>query len=117
MRLLLWQEAFKLNIEFKDAWSARLTSPVLQKVDLETFFFDVERKFNKEKRGSAVDVDIFANKASPDDEGELEHLEELVSDTCAIDSSMYPYTNFCKLLYIRFNKSHFFTKAFRIDWK
>ena len=56
-----------------------MTSPVLQKVDLETFFFDVERKFNKEKRGSAVDVDIFANKASPDDEGELEHLEELVS--------------------------------------
>ena len=52
---------------------------MLQKVDLETFFFDVERKFNKEKRGSAVDVDIFANKASPDDEGELEHLEELVS--------------------------------------
>ena len=67
-----------MNLEFKDAWSARLTSPVLQKVDLETFFFDVERKFNKEKRGSAVDVDIFANKASPDDEGELEHLEELV---------------------------------------
>ena len=62
-----------------------MTSPVLQKVDLETFFFDVERKFNKEKRGSAVDVDIFANKASPDDEGELEHLEELASDTCAID--------------------------------
>ena len=76
-----------MNLEFKDAWSARLTSPVLQKVDLETFFFDVERKFNKEKRGSAVDVDIFANKASPDDEGELEHLEELVSDTCAIDLS------------------------------
>ena len=47
-------------------------------MDLEKFFFDVERKFNKEKRGSAVDVDIFANKASPDDEGQLEHLEELV---------------------------------------
>ena len=68
----------KRNFEFQDAWSSRLSSPVLQKVDLEKFFFDVERKFNTEKRGSAVDVDIFANKASPDDEGQLEHLEELV---------------------------------------
>ena len=56
-----------------------MSSPVLQKVDLDTFFFDVERKFNKEKRGSAVDVDIFANKASPADEAQLEHVEELVS--------------------------------------
>ena len=78
-----------------------MTSPVLQKVDLETFFFDVERKFNKEKRGSAVDVDIFANKASPDDEGELEHLEELVSDTCAIDSSMYPFVNYSEIHLVR----------------
>ena len=55
-----------------------MSSPVLQKVDLDKFFFDVERNFNREKRGSAIDVDIFANKVSPDDEGQLEHLEELV---------------------------------------
>ena len=65
------------NPKFQDVWKSRLSSPVLQKVDLEKFFFDVERKFNREKRGSAIDVDIFANKASPDNEGELEHLEEL----------------------------------------
>ena len=56
-------------------------------MDLEKFFFDVERKFNKEKRGSAVDVDIFANKASPDDEGQLEHLEELVGVAINLFSS------------------------------
>lgn len=60
---------------------------------MNTFFYEIERKFAREKRGSAIDVDIFANRATskppilslvtlitlaPLAEDELEQLEELL---------------------------------------
>ena len=47
---------------FQSEYQGRLSSPALSKLDLNRFFVDVERKFNNEKRGSAIDIDLFANK-------------------------------------------------------
>ena len=44
----------------REDWAARLTSPIFQRIKLGEFFVDLDRKFTNEYRGSAVDVDIFA---------------------------------------------------------
>ena len=44
----------------REDWAARLASPVFQRIKLGEFFVDLDRKFTNEYRGSAVDVDIFA---------------------------------------------------------
>ncbi len=64
--------------DLQDAWTERFSSPVMQRVDMEKFFFDMEKKFSREKRGSAIDIDIFANRVNPGSEDEMEHLEELL---------------------------------------
>jgi len=57
-------------------WAHRLKSPVFQKIKLGEYFVELDRKFTAEYRGSALDVDIFAQAAeSP---GECEQLEELL---------------------------------------
>ena len=59
-----------------EEWAARLKAPVLQKIKLGEYFVELDRKFSSEYRGSAIDVDIFAQAAeSP---GECEQLEELL---------------------------------------
>ena len=44
----------------REDWAARLASPIFQRIKLGEFFVDLDRKFTNEYRGSAVDVDIFA---------------------------------------------------------
>lgn len=44
-------------------WESRLKSPLVAKIDPATFFYDVEKKFSRENRGSAIDIDLFAQKA------------------------------------------------------
>jgi len=60
----------------EDAWAARLASPVFQSIRLGEYFVELDRKFSTEYKGSALDVDIFAQAAvTPSD---CEQLEELM---------------------------------------
>ena len=65
-----------ITVTFQDEWNARLKSPVFQKIDMNVFFYEVERKFQREKRGSAIDIDLFANAAKG--ETQMDQLEELL---------------------------------------
>ena len=59
-----------------EAWADRLASPVFQKIKLGEYFVELDRKFSQEYRGSALDVDIFAQAAQTP--SECEQLEELL---------------------------------------
>lgn len=61
-------ESYKLNHE----WAERLKTPILQKVNVENLYVDIDSKFIREKKISPVDVDIYANKIVDD-----RHLEEI----------------------------------------
>ena len=52
-------------------WAARLSSPVFQKIRLGEYFVELDRKFSEEYRGSAIDVDIFAQAAETPGECEV----------------------------------------------
>ena len=59
-----------------EEWNARLQSPIFQKIKLGEYFVELDKKFSSEYKGSAVDVDIFAQAAAtPTD---CEQLEELL---------------------------------------
>ncbi|KAL1505475.1 hypothetical protein ABEB36_005039 [Hypothenemus hampei] len=45
----------------EDVWNQRLKSPVLQKVNLEELYYEIEQSFNKNRQLNALDIDIFAN--------------------------------------------------------
>jgi len=60
----------------QEAWATRLAAPVFQKIRLGEYFVELDRKFSAEQRGSALDVDIFAQAASTP--SECEQLEELL---------------------------------------
>ena len=60
----------------QEEWNARLASPIFQKIKLGEFFVELDKKFSHEYRGSAVDVDIFAQAASSP--ADCEQLEELL---------------------------------------
>ena len=60
----------------EDAWAARLASPVFKNIRLGEYFVELDKKFSTEYKGSALDVDIFAQAAvTPAD---CEQLEELM---------------------------------------
>ncbi|XP_055372656.1 28S ribosomal protein S27, mitochondrial [Condylostylus longicornis] len=76
----LWKKLFcrtYLSNEFKctNEWSSRLNAPFMQKFKLESFYYDIEQSFNSQKKASAIDVDLFANKITPEDDDH--HLEEI----------------------------------------
>lgn len=45
----------------QELWDKRLNSPLLQKVNLEELYQELEQRFSKLRQMSAVDVDIYAN--------------------------------------------------------
>lgn len=51
-------DSYKLD----QAWAARLDTPILQKVNIENLYFEIDSKFAQQKKISPVDVDIYANK-------------------------------------------------------
>ena len=55
--------SIKQDADFQSKWDERLSNPILERIEMEKFFYEIERKFVRENRGSAVDVDIFAAKA------------------------------------------------------
>lgn len=44
-----------------EVWDRRLNSPILQKVNVDEFFYELDQRYQKTKELSAVDVDIFVN--------------------------------------------------------
>ncbi|RZC41224.1 uncharacterized protein BDFB_001549 [Asbolus verrucosus] len=50
----------------KEIWEGRLNSPILQKVNLDVLYHELDQRFQKTRRISAVDVDIFANAVKDD---------------------------------------------------
>lgn len=61
-------ESYRLT----DAWNARLSTPILEKIKVDTFFYELEQKFNQQKVASPIDIDIYANKVTDDN-----HLDEI----------------------------------------
>lgn len=61
-------ETCKLNSE----WAARLKTPILEKVNIENYFYELDTKFSQQKVLSFIDVDIYANKISDD-----KHIDEI----------------------------------------
>uniref|UniRef100_A0A182JXY5 28S ribosomal protein S27, mitochondrial n=1 Tax=Anopheles christyi TaxID=43041 RepID=A0A182JXY5_9DIPT len=56
----------------RDAWNARLTTPILEKINLDTLYYDLEQRFQQKNKISAIDIDIYANKLIDDT-----HIEEV----------------------------------------
>lgn len=65
-------DAYKCSL----SWENRLQSPILQQIDAEKFFHELERKFNRAGKICAIDMDIFANKLS--DNTMLSQLSEIM---------------------------------------
>ena len=53
-----------------------MASPVFQKISMDEYFVELDRKFAHEMRGSALAVDIYANNVRND--RDAEHMEELL---------------------------------------
>jgi hypothetical protein len=60
----------------QDAWQTRLAAPVFKNIKMQEYFTTLDKKFTHEFRGSAVDVDIFANNVQ--NSIQAEHMEELL---------------------------------------
>lgn len=65
-------EAYKCS----EAWENRLKSPILQKIRPDLFYYDLERKLNREGKVCAVDLDIFVNRIN--DNTMLNEISDLV---------------------------------------
>lgn len=61
-------EAYQL----KEAWNCRLSTPILQKINTNNFYYDLDQRFNQKKKVSAIDVDIFVNKVN-----DIELIDEI----------------------------------------
>lgn len=78
----------------KEVWDKRLNSSLLQKVNLDEFYHELESEYQRNKNISAVDVDIFTNAVNNDgytDEIlDLVHKLRLSANTYKIhDSTMH----------------------------
>ncbi|KAG0722652.1 28S ribosomal protein S27, mitochondrial [Chionoecetes opilio] len=62
-----------------DVWNKRLDNPLVSSVNLGDFYYDLDRKFKREGKVSAIDVDLFVNRIdNPRADGVVEELEELI---------------------------------------
>jgi len=83
---LLAKHCYKNHIQFRsivsaefsnrNAWQARLAAPVFKQIKMQDYFVTLDKKFTQEFRGSAIDVDIFANNVQ--NSSQAEHMEELM---------------------------------------
>lgn len=56
-----------------EVWEQRLNNPILQKIKLDEFYYDLDQKYQRTSKISAIDVDLFANNVIDDN-----HLDELL---------------------------------------
>uniref|UniRef100_A0A1L8E094 Putative mitochondrial 28s ribosomal protein s27 n=1 Tax=Nyssomyia neivai TaxID=330878 RepID=A0A1L8E094_9DIPT len=55
-------QAYQCN----EAWSARLKTPILEKINLDSYLFELEQKHQQSGKFSAIDIDICCNKFHDD---------------------------------------------------
>lgn len=60
----------------EDSWTARLSTPILKDVDLDSMYIELEQKFNQHGKASAIDIDIFANCAV--DDHQIDEVSDLI---------------------------------------
>ncbi|TGZ48437.1 uncharacterized protein [Temnothorax longispinosus] len=87
-RRLFLSEAYRCE----EAWSRRLESPLLRRIDPTTIYVQLEQKYGSVGKVSAVDVDIFVNSVTDDlyvDEVMkiLNNLRQSVETTNILDST------------------------------
>ncbi|XP_072384840.1 uncharacterized protein [Diabrotica undecimpunctata] len=75
----------------QEVWDRRLNSPILQKVNNDEFFYELDQKYQKTRELSAVDVDIFVNSIKNghyvDELLDIVHKLRLTAETCNMLSS------------------------------
>ncbi|KAJ9592010.1 hypothetical protein L9F63_001449 [Diploptera punctata] len=69
---LFLSEAYRCQ----EAWEKRLQTPILQRINLNDFYQELEGKFSNEGKASAIDVDLFANKVNS--ESYIDELEDII---------------------------------------
>lgn len=85
-------ESYKLS----EAWNARLSSPILDKIKVDTFHYELEQKFNQLKVACPIDIDIYANKVTDDNHFDeigdlLNKLRKTSEATNVLDSTGHAY--------------------------
>ncbi|GAU90551.1 hypothetical protein RvY_02953 [Ramazzottius varieornatus] len=65
------------SYHLEDVWQKRLTTPLMRDIRIEEFYVELRKKFEADKSGSPLDMDIFANGVVQPDS--LLHLEELLA--------------------------------------
>ncbi|CAH1959137.1 unnamed protein product [Acanthoscelides obtectus] len=75
-----------------EVWDRRLNSPLLQKVNLDELYYELDQRYQKTRQISAVDVDIFTNAVKTssymDEMLDLTHKLRLSADSCnTLDST------------------------------
>ncbi|XP_063708442.1 uncharacterized protein LOC134837060 [Culicoides brevitarsis] len=84
------------NYKLQEAWNTRLASPIMEKINVETFHYELERKFNLQKIASPIDIDIYANKITDDNYFDevgdlLVKLRKTAEATNILDSTGHAY--------------------------
>ena len=91
-------DGYKLNQE----WDQRLTTSILQKINSENLYVDLSTKFQQKKKITAIDVDIYLNKA---DERNVEEAADLLQKL-RLTSQAHKILDSSQHAFIRLSQSH-----------
>lgn len=73
----IWKHDFMSgSFKCEGIWDDRLKSALLQKVNLDNMFYEIDNKYNLTKTISAVDADIFVNAVN--DNSHIDEMEDIV---------------------------------------
>ncbi|XP_066154516.1 small ribosomal subunit protein mS27 [Euwallacea fornicatus] len=69
----------------QEIWNQRLNSSLLQKINLEEFYYELDQKYAKTQQLNSIDIDVFANAMQGDQFGDelldIVHKLRLTADT------------------------------------
>ena len=91
-------DGYKLDQE----WNQRLTSSILQKINSENLYVDLSTKFQQKKKITAIDVDIYMNKA---DERNVEEAADLLHKL-RMTSQAHKILDSSQHAFIRLSQNH-----------
>ena len=91
-------DGYKLDQE----WSQRLTTSILQKINSENLYVDLSTKFQQKKKITAIDVDIYMNKA---DERNVEEAADLLQKL-RMTSQAHKMLDSSQHAFIRLSQNH-----------
>jgi small subunit ribosomal protein S27 len=91
-------DGYKLNQE----WNQRLTTTILQKINSENLYVDLSTKFQQKKKITAIDVDIYLNKA---DDRNVEEAADLLQKL-RLTSQAHKLLDSSQHAFIRLSQNH-----------